>query len=222
MGIHRLTFGHRSGENTTMQAAAPNLRLLARFRFKRAEAGEAARALELRRLVYAADWPTVSEDAVIDDLDARALHFLAEDAAGVTCAAFRMIPPYARPFDIEHFVRLEDFLPPDRIPAEVGRLCIRHENRSVRSDAALHLGLLKLAYHSAGALGVTDLLLKAAPRLRNLYRVAGFRPVGLVIQHPSYSEEHVMRLDLVALESGRAVSAVARYLVTAEPPGFRS
>jgi predicted GNAT family N-acyltransferase len=216
-----LTFGYGSGDNTGMRAAASNLHMLPGFRFKRAGAGEVARALDLRRSVYAVDWPSVREDAVIDDLDARALHFVAQNASGVVIAAFRMIPADQRPFDIEHFVRLEDFLPPDRIPVEVGRLCIRHENRSVRSDAALHLGLLKLAYHSARELGATDLLLKATARLRNVYGMIGFRPVGSVIRHPSYGEEHVMRLDLVALESERVASWLMRYLATTEA-GIRS
>lgn len=195
--------------------------MLAGFRFKRASVRDVHRVLELRRSVYASDWPTVEDDAVVDDLDSRAVHFLAEDVAGVICAAFRMIPPNRRPFDIEHFIKIADFLPPKRIPAEVGRLCVRHKNRNVRSDAVVLLGLLKLAYDCARELRVTDLLLKASPRLRNLYRVAGFRPLGIILRHPSYGEEHVMRLDLVALQSNPEASAVTKYLVTAEPPAVR-
>lgn len=202
-------------------STVPNLRMLAGFRFKRASARDVPRVLELRRSVYASDWPTVEDDAVVDDLDSRAVHFLAEDVAGVICAAFRMIPPNRRPFDIEHFIKIADFLPPKRIPAEVGRLCVRHKNRNVRSDAVVLLGLLKLAYDCARELRVTDLLLKASPRLRNLYRVAGFRPLGIILRHPSYGEEHVMRLDLVALQSNPEASAVTKYLVTAEPPAVR-
>lgn len=205
-----------------MQDPACGFRALAGFRFTRAEGAERAHALELRRQVYAVDWPGVTEDAVVDELDGRALHFIAKDTAGTVVAAFRMIPPDRRPFDIEHFVALEDFLPPGRVPAEVGRLCVRHENRSIRSDAFVHLGLLKLSYDYARALGVTDLLLKAAPRLRTLYGAAGFEPVGLVLRHPSYGEEHVMRMDLVALQSNPPHSAVATFLLTGRPPSFAS
>ncbi len=196
------------------------LRVLAGFRFRRVEGNEQTAALELRRRVYAADWPSVSATEVIDELDARAYHFIAEDAAGVTIAAFRMIGPSGRPFDMEHFVAIENFLQSDRVPAEVGRLCIRHENRSIRSDAFVLLGLLKLAYDFARGLGVTDLLLKAAPRLIKVYGAAGFRPVGVVIRHPSYGEEHVMRLDLLALESQPAAFGISKYLVDAKPGGI--
>lgn len=196
--------------------------MLQGFRFRRAERAEVPRVLELRRAVYAIDWPGVRDDAVVDDLDSRAIHFLAEDTGGVLCAGFRMIPPQGRPFDIEHFVELAHFLPPQRIPAEVGRLCVRPKSRNLRSDAVVLLGLLKLAYDFALELSVTDLLLKAAPRLRNLYAVAGFRPLGVVIRHPIYGEEHVMHLDLIALESNPEASPLGKYVISTEPDKSRS
>jgi predicted GNAT family N-acyltransferase len=182
-----------------------------------------ARALELRQQVYAHEWPHVPVDIVVDDLDSRAHHLVALDTSQQVIAALRMVGPDQRPFDLDPFVVLSDFIPSGRVPAEIGRFCIRPDQRQIRKDVVLPMGMLKLSYDFARKQGFTDLVIVTWPRLRNFFRLGFFEPVGISLEHPTWGRGTVMRLDLVNIETHYSDSplALARLLLTTELPNVR-
>lgn len=188
--------------------------------FKIADGPDIERALRLRRDVYAKDWSHVGPALVVDDLDRRAHHLIAEDAEGDIVATLRIVASAHRPFDLERYVALSQIFDDDRNPGEVGRLCISHSKRRVRSGAFVHLGMLKLAYAFARKACLTDLVLTAIPRLQNFYRIGFFEAVGIRFEHPTWGPVHVMRLDLVQLDEKlkKAHQPMARLLLASEWP----
>ena len=158
-----------------------------------------------------------------EDFDAWAHQLIATDATGQVIAAFRIVPPEIRPFDLEYYISLSPILGDDRAPGEIGRLCVAHENRQIRSNPFIHIGLLKLACDFAAKLNLTDLVLTALPKLRAFYRVGFFRETGVTFEHKTWGEVHVMHLDLVSLPHycRHAEGPVARLLLDRTLPNFR-
>ena len=190
--------------------------LLDGFTFTVAEVEERDAVLDLRRRVYTEDWSYVPKD----DLDLRAYHLIARDSADEIVAALRMVGPEQRPFDIEQFAAISDFLPEERVPAEVGRLCVRRDHRRVSRGSFLQMGMLKLSYAFARSRGITDLVMYTFPHLLPFYRAAFFERPGLTFEHPGYGRQmHIMRLDLVSLECRLSESRkpVARFLSATHP-----
>jgi predicted GNAT family N-acyltransferase len=197
--------------------------LLGGITFQVAAGSDRSRVLEFRRRVYATDWPNVPVDEVIDKLDASAHQLMAIDASGEVIAAFRIVPPESRPFDLEYYISLSPILGSDRAPAEIGRLCVAHDNRQVRSNPFMHIGLLKLAYDFSARLQLTDLVLTALPKLRAFYRVGFFREIGVTFTHNTWGKVHVMHLDLVSLPNycRQTEGPVARLLLAEALPNFQ-
>jgi predicted GNAT family N-acyltransferase len=189
--------------------------------FKVASTRERQRVLAMRREVYAVDWPAVPTTQVVDVLDETAYHLLAmAEGDEALVGAARIVTAAHRPFDIEHYLSLADILPPGREPAEIGRLCVRHEWRQIRMPL-VHLGILKLAIAVAERAGVSDLLLTALPKLRSLYTKGFFERVGIRFTHPTWGEVDVMRLDLTTLPARLAHTQQATARLLREPSSHR-
>lgn len=170
--------------------------MFAGLTFKVAAGDERARALELRHEVYDQDLGYVP----IDDIDERAHHLIAHDEEGQVLAALRIVGPDQRPFDLDQYVAVSDFVPLDRSPAEIGRFCIRRTHRRVSSNPFIHFGMLKLAYAFSRKIGITDFIMCTQPHLLEFYRRALFDEVNLSFEHPMWGRLHVMHLDLTMLE----------------------
>jgi predicted GNAT family N-acyltransferase len=190
--------------------------------FKVANTAEREHVLAFRRKVYERDWPHVPIDQIVDRPDDAAYHLLASTDAGDIVASLRVVPSEQRPFDMERFISLDGIVPEERRPAEIGRLCVKHENRHVRSGSFVHLGMLKLAVDLSQELGITDLLLTSLPDLRNFYRLGCFREVGITFVHSTWGTVHVMRFDLVAFfdRSQDESRPVERFLKASKPSNF--
>lgn len=186
--------------------------------FKLAEGGELARALDLQRAVYTADLGHVPRDG----FDERAYHLIAYEASGRLVAVVRIVGPDQRPFDVERFVNLSDFIPAVRTPALIGRLCIRHDQRGVSKSSFIPLGMLKLACAFARKRGFTDFVMYTYPNLIAFYRGASFRRLGVTFEHPDWGTVHLMHLDLIDLEARCADSraSMARLLFATDLPNF--
>jgi len=195
---------------------------LGEFTFKVAEKDERVGALDLRREVYAVDWPgTPIGKAPVDELDKRADLLIALDATGLVLASCRVLGPDQRPFDFEQFVDLSPVVSCDRRPALVGRMCVRHSHRVVSRKAFLPLGMLKLAHDLARKRGFSDFVMFTFPHLVSLYRSAFFRPVGITFEHPAYRcQSHVMHLDLLEFRKTHAnsVEPFAQLLLATDLP----
>jgi predicted GNAT family N-acyltransferase len=176
-------------------------------------------ASQLLQAVYAKAWGHVPNDG----LDERAYHLVATDSAGEVVAAVRLLGPDQRPFDLERHVRLSDFIGPDRLPAQIGRLCIRDDYRTIRRSALVQMGMLKLTYDFANKRRYTDLVMYTYPQLVNFYRGSFFELVGREFEHEHWGTVIVMHLDLLQLEPRcrRSRSLVARMLATANLPNFQ-
>lgn len=187
--------------------------------FKVADVGERARAIDLRRRVYAEDVGHVE----MDDLDERAHHLVCHDDSGEVIAALRVVLFDDRPFDIEHFVALDGLIPSDRFPAEIGRYCVRNDHRRVTRNHFVQLGMLKLAYAFARKRGATDFLMYTFGHLLDFYRGAFFQLLDVAFEHPGYSQQmYVMRLDLVDFENrySQSQQPVARLLFKTNFPNI--
>lgn len=196
--------------------------LFGEFLFKVANDLERERALQTRREVYARDWPKVPLSQVVDRADQAAHQLIASTHDGEVIACLRIVPSDQRPFDMEHFISLKSVLPLERSPAEIGRLCVKHGSRYVKSSSFVQLGIFKLAIEFSRGLGTTDLLLTALPKLRNLYRSAGFTEVGVAFEHSTWGPVHVMRLDLVQLFKNdlKPSTSIHRVLKAGRLPNF--
>jgi hypothetical protein len=186
--------------------------------FKLADATERILAQELQERVYRQDIGHVPRDA----FDDAAHFFLVLNEGGEAVAAFRLIGPEQRPFDLDRLMDLNAIVPPGRRPAIVGRLCIRHDFRTVSRTMMLPLGMLKLACLYSTKHDISDLLLYTYPHLLRFYRGAFFRALDLTVEHPDWGRVHVMHLDLVALAQRYAASdtPLARFLFQRDLPNF--
>jgi predicted GNAT family N-acyltransferase len=192
--------------------------MLEEYVFKAADAGEREVALGLRREVYSKDVGHAPDDASDD----RARHFVAKTLDGDLVAAFRVLGPEERPFDLEKYVSLQQLVPPPKRAALIGRLCIRHDYRPIARSVYIQTGMLRIAHEYASRNAITDFVMFTFPYLRAFYRSAYFSEVGLTFEHPGYrSTMHVMHLDLMAFrrryESAQA-PRLARYLLADCPP----
>jgi predicted GNAT family N-acyltransferase len=142
----------------------------------------------------------VSLDYVNDLQDEDAFQLVAvSQHLGEFVAATRVLPPTTRPFDTERYVALSRVLDANRTPAEIGRLCLRHDWRRAQAPF-VSAGLLALAVRLARKHDITDLILSALPNLVNFYRVGFFDVLDLTYDHPVWGTLRVMRLDLLALQ----------------------
>ena len=179
--------------------------------FKVADPIERAQAFELQREVYGGDVGHVPHD----DFDERAHYLIAHDRKPEVVAAFRVVGPDQRPFDLERFVDLSPLIASDRSVALVGRLCIHRSHRDVKRKAILPVAMMKLAFAFAQKQGFTDLVMYTFPHLLNFYRRAFFRAVDLTFEHPGYRcRMYVMHLDMIDLEMRLSQSSepMARFL----------
>lgn len=181
--------------------------------FKVASGPERAQALEIRREVYARDWPGVPMAKVIDAADETAHHLVACTGEGEVIASLRIIASGQRPFDMDRYVFVDPLLPSGRVPAEIGRLCVKHGRRHIKSNSFVQLGIFELGINLSLQLGATDLLLTALPTLRNIYRLAGFTDAGATFHHPIWGYVHVMRLDLLGLSGDGMRTKSARRIL---------
>ncbi len=187
--------------------------------FKVADAAESAHAIALRDQVYKDDVGYVPTD----DLDARSYHLIACDRGGDVVAAFRIVGPDQRPFEIEQYVNLFDVIEPDRSPALIGRLCVRRDYRKVRAGTFVQIGLLKLTYDFALKRGFTDLFMYTFTHLLKFYRGAFFKPLNISFHHSGYGcRMHLMHLDLIGLQDqhSKSKSSLARLLFAKDLPNF--
>lgn len=168
-------------------------RYLQGLTFKVADEIQRVRALELRSKIYAEELG----DPGLDESDTLASHLIAvDDESDEIVAALRLIGPDHRPFDIEQFVALSKFLPPERRPAEASRFWVEREHRAVHRRQLVHLGMLKLLYEYAVRHDITDLILLGLPDLIKLYRAAFFVTLGVEFVHPIWGATQVMHFDL--------------------------
>ncbi len=189
--------------------------------FAVADGNDRVRALRTRYDVYAQDWPDIPPNKVVDEADTTAHQLIASTSGGAIIACLRIVTSNCRPFDMERYVSLDRIISSDRVPAEIGRLVVRHEYRCVKSNSFVQLGIFKLAVDLSQQLGITDLLLTALPTLRNLYRFAGFMETGVEFRHSTWGPVHVMRLDLTQLISGDRKHAEGLYRFLRSSPASR-
>jgi predicted GNAT family N-acyltransferase len=188
------------------------------FTFKVASAPEAERAIALRREVFLETFGRMPED----DLDATAHHLVAVNAAGEVVAAFRLLGPEHRPFDVEAMMDFGTVVPSTRTPALIGRLAARKDHRGIGQTMFLQMGLMKLGYEFAAKHGITDYVLYTYPHLTSFYRAMFFEPIGEPIDHPAWGDLRLMRLDVVGLPPRLAGSrsSLARLLLARDLSNF--
>ncbi len=187
--------------------------------FKVASGEDKLRACELQHAVYSVDLGHVPNDA----FEEGALYLIAcAETTNEVVATFRLVGPDQRPFDLERVVDLDALIGANRMPALVGRLCVRPDYRRIRRGTFLQIGMLKLAYSFALKNGITDLVMYTYPRLRNFYRTALFRPLDCNFVHPDWGMVEVMHLDLLNLRDRYAESSdpVASLLLASDLPNF--
>lgn len=186
--------------------------------FKVAAGSERARALELQHLVYGEDLGHVPHDR----FDACAHLLIACADGGDIVAAFRLIGPEQRPFDIEAVINLDKVIGPGRTPALVGRLCVRRDYRKVSKQAFLQVGIFRLAYAFAQRRAITDFVLYTYPNLIAFYRGGLFELVDGTFKHPDWGDVHLMHLDLNGLEArcARSRRGLARRLFATDVPSL--
>ncbi len=194
------------------------------LQFGVADVKQRQRALDLRRRVYAQDWPNtpIGKDP-IDEWDARAYHLVAWDGDGTIIACCRIVGPDQRPFDLERFVDLSTVVAPERSPALVGRMCVHHDYRTVSSKVILPIGMLKASYELARKQDFTDFVMFTFSHLIRFYQSAFFRLVNISFDNPEYCRRsEVMHLDLVDLRNRQAhsQSPMARLLLATDLPNF--
>jgi predicted GNAT family N-acyltransferase len=165
--------------------------------FRVAKGLDRPRAMELLRHVYVEAYGHVPNDG----LDEQAHFLVVALADGQLAATVRVLGPEQRPFDLESSVPLSQFVSGDRCIAEIGRLCIRTDYRSIRKSTFIQFGMLKLAYAFARKRGITDFVMYTYPELIDFYRRALFELVDVTFTHPDWGDVHVMRLDLLSLET---------------------
>ena len=192
--------------------------LLEGLTFKVANACERGLAFEFRRVVYEEQFGHLP----IDDLDELAHHLVATNENGEIIAAVRIVGPDQRPFDLERYVELAQFIPKERIPAMIGRFCIRRDYRGVSKRSFVPMGMFKLSYAFARQQGLTDLLTYAYRNLYHFYRGAFFEPMIRGFDHPTWGTVTVMRLDLDGLEARYRESKqpFAHFLLRAKLPNI--
>jgi len=193
------------------------LQVLEGLRFMVAAGQDRERAVEMTRQVYLDEFGQDTDDG----FDAGAHFLIACIESGEIAATSRVVGPEQRPFEIEAFVNLSEFLSPDRVPALVGRLTVRRDLRTVNRHTFIQIGMLKLAYVFAQKQGITDFVLFTFPHLLAFYRGALFEP-RQAFEHPEWGPVHVMHLDLLGLEARCATSrrSLARLLFATDLPNL--
>ena len=127
-----------------------------------------------------------------------AVYFVATRGTDEVVASFRILGPSFRPFDLERFCSL-DFLPRNRRPGLIGRLCVSSSYRDLKQQAGLHPAMMRLAFNYSVEVGITDLVLYSFSNLVGFYKRAMFRETGLSFVHPGYEQTMtVLWLDLDA------------------------
>jgi len=192
--------------------------LLEGLTFKCAGRHERQLAFEFRRAIYEEEFGRLP----IDNLDEVAHHLIAANSAGEIVATVRIVGPDQRPFDLEQLVDLAKFIPSERSPAMIGRLCIRSDYRTVSKRNLLPIALLKLTYELCKKLQITDLVTYAYPNLVHFYRGAFFDPMIRAFDHPIWGEVSVMRLDLDSLEvrCRESMGPLAHFLFNVKSPNI--
>lgn len=191
--------------------------LISGLTFKVADPDEVEAARALQRATFVEHHGQFVHDAWEDG----ATHFVVYDRRREVVATFRLVGPDQRPFDLEQTVDLSRVLKPGRVPALVGRLCIRRDLPNAGEYIMLPAGVLKLAYEFSKKHGITDLFLYTYPKLLNLYRRAFFREFDMV-DHEVWGRMHLMHLDLIALTEAHRVdtSPLAQFLFRSALPNF--
>lgn len=163
------------------------------IRFKLADSRERARAVAMRRVIYAAELGSQGVDA----FDQVADHLIALDAGGEIISALRIIGPAVRPLEIEGYVQLSRFIDPGRVPAQIGGFWVRPDQRRVSRTSMIHLGMLQFASKFLLDLRVTDVTAYTVPKLRVFYGRAGFRSGDPeTFTHPIWGRVCLLHLDL--------------------------
>jgi len=103
---------------------------------------ECGPSLEVRQRVYVEEFGFDLGGSARDELDARAFHIVATTAAGVSAASLRLVDAANRPFEVENFLDLGQYLAPESHPAEITRLCILAPFRRIATASLVHIALL--------------------------------------------------------------------------------
>lgn len=174
----------------------------------------------MMRRVYSEDVGHVPD---LDEFDQGAHYLVALAPTRQVIAAFRIVGPEQRPFDLDRLVDLSAISPPGRSPGLIGRLCVQRDFRMAARSILLPMGMLKLAHLFCKKHGITDLFLYAYPNLINFYRGAGFRLLDFTVDHPFWARVHVMHLDLIAFwdRHTHAPQGLARFLLADGSANFR-
>lgn len=186
--------------------------------FQEITGADLARVYQFRREIYTAEF---GRD-LSDEFDEKSHHLVGLTESGELAIAFRIIPPRARPFEIERFARIPVLEGPRREVAQVGTLAVAREYRVVRRGNVPQFDALKFAISFSRRSGYSDLVLWTFPSLVSFYGRVFFDRV-CAVDHPAWGSLHVMHLSLDGLNARRVQAArlaTLEFLLSPDPPNF--
>lgn len=114
-----------------------------------------------------------------------------------------------RPFSLDLKIdKLDDLLPPHRLPVEIRLLAIEKDARSPQ----IFLGLMRMIAEACALAGYDLALVSALKRQGKLYRHLGFKPFGPVVGEPPalFQPMYMDRDSFVALADRMKLTSSAR------------
>lgn len=149
-----------------------------------------SRAVELEREIYRSDHGHAPQ------IEPEATYFAAQTGTGEVVASFRILGSNHRPFEFEQYLQPGCLTIREPVGL-IGRLCVRHDYRSVSKQASLMRELMAKAFSHFLETGLNSVVMFTFPRLRLFYERALFQSTGITFFHPGYNQQmEIMVLDV--------------------------
>ena len=163
---------------------------LRQFDFRIAQTGEVQALLEHRTAIDKAlnpvDKSARRNVSSVDGHDEFATHFLAKNESDQIVASCRIVLPEHRPFEIEEAIGLTATIDEMARPAEIGRLRVHQDFRTIDRSPPVALGFIVPILTFAQSINLSDIVAGTWPRLIPFYRALGFKRIAPEIDHPRW------------------------------------
>ena len=161
---------------------------------------EAAEAIGIRRRVYVEEFGfDLGPNGARDELDDRSHHLITRTQAGEPVASLRLVDSENRPFEIDRFLEVDQYLQASWNPAEITRLCILPNFRRITRASFVHLAMLEAVLRLISELGTSHIVASTRDDLLPVYRYLLFDTyAGVTYAHPEIgnSIHTLMILDI--------------------------